>query len=99
MVFASCAYIFASTNIDQFCHASSDHFRNYKLASSEHFVIFRQLVRCFAPRILADTFKAGQYVKILSRFNHSQQLTAKYVLCDMPFDAEFFYLASRKSGE
>ena len=27
---ASSAYIFASTSSDQFCHASSEHFRNFK---------------------------------------------------------------------
>ena len=69
-----------------------------QMTRSEHFVIFRWLVHCFAPNNLADTFKAGQYVKILSWFNHSQQLTANYALCDMPFDAELLYLASRKSG-
>ena len=30
------------------------------------------LKRCFAPNNLADTFKARQHAKILSRFNHSQ---------------------------
>ena len=69
-----------------------------QMASSEHFEIFRWLLHFFAPSNLADTFKAGQYVKILSRFNHSQHLTANYALCDMPFDAELLYLASRKSG-
>ena len=35
---------------------------------------------------------------MLRFYRGSQQLTANYALCDMPFDAELLYLASRKSG-
>ena len=34
---ASGAFIFARTRSDQFCHAGSEHFRNYKKANREHF--------------------------------------------------------------
>ena len=63
---ASSAFIFASTSIDQFSHASSERFRNYsgaqralrKFSSSWNL----SLLKCcqFAPSNLADTFKTGQ---------------------------------------
>ena len=51
----------------------------------------------FAPSNLADTFKTERHDKIVSRFNHSQQLTANYALLDVPFDARLLYLALRES--
>ena len=37
---ASSAFIFASTSSDQFSHASSEHFKNYKWRAVKHFVNF-----------------------------------------------------------
>ena len=60
---ASSAFIFTSTSTDQFSHASSEHFRNYKwraASSSSASWNLSLLKRCFAPSNLADTFKTGQ---------------------------------------
>ena len=79
---ACSSFIFASTSHSQFCHASSEHFVNFPPAGMSLL-----LKHCFAPSNLADTpskhhnrRKARQHVKILSRFNHSQKLTANYAL-------------------
>ena len=60
---ASCAFIFASTSSDQFSHASSEHFRNYKWRAARSSYAswnLSLLKRCFAPGNLADTFKTVQ---------------------------------------
>ena len=71
MVFASIckhssnAFIFTNTSSDQFSHASSKHFRNYKWRAAQARRNFSAgwnlslLKRCFAPSYLADTFKAA----------------------------------------
>ena len=51
--------------------ANSEHFASWNLSLLKH---------CFATSNLADTFKTGQHDKALSLFNHSQLLTANYVL-------------------
>ena len=64
---ASSAFIFASTSSDQFCHASSEHF---KITNDEQRALRKfstswnlsLLKRChgFALSNMADTFKKGQ---------------------------------------
>ena len=62
---ASSVFNFASTSSDQFSHASSEHFKNYKwqAAALRKFSTcwnLSFLKHCFAPSNLADTFKTGQ---------------------------------------
>ena len=106
----SSAFIFASKCSDQFSHASREHFRNYKWRAASTSLIFRQLESLFitekvallqiiwlTPSKLDNRRKARQHVKILSRFNHPQQLTANHALFYMLFAAKILHLASRES--
>ena len=81
-----------------------------QMAISEHFSKFSASwnlslwKRCFASSNLAVTpskqdnrRKARQHVKILSRFNHSQQLTANYALFSIPFTARNYFTWLHKS--
>ena len=86
-------YIFASTSSDQFfmraeitleiTNGEQRAFRNFPPAGT----FLRQVIWLTPSK--QDN---------MLRFYHSQQLTANYALCYMPFDAKLLYLASQKSG-
>ena len=59
--------------------------------------VFLRQVIWLTPSKQDNRRKARQHVKIVSQFNHSQQLTVNYALFDMPFDAKLLHLASRES--
>jgi len=82
MVFASICehvsrqFIFASTSSDQICLASSKYLVNFPLTWISLLLTWEETLVYLQNK--TDRRKARQRIKILSRFNQSQQVTANY---------------------